>query len=91
MSSDSVSMVSSSFDTNTTNNNMNDGIKVYQFENDRDDTILINFTTKLANDISVGSSSDGSCDGVNSKRGIISRVYNKAASRVKPRRLVRER
>ena len=90
MSSDSVSMVSSSFDTNTTNNNMNDGIKVYQFENDRDDTILINFTTKLANDISVGSSSDGSCDRVN-RRGIISRVYNKAASRVKPRRLVRER
>ena len=87
MSSDSVSMVSSSFDTNTTNNNMNDGIKVYQFENDRDDTILINFTTKLANDMR-SSDSSSSSNGVNSKRGIISRVYNKAASRVcfKPRR-----
>jgi len=75
------------------NNMNNNGIKVYQFDNDIDDTILTNFTTKLANDIrSVGSSSsDGSSM---NKRGIISRVFNKGASRrvsFKPRRLVRER
>ena len=70
---------------------INNGIKVYQFDNDIDDTILINFTTKLANDISVGSSSSDSS--VN-RRGIIARVYDKAiASRgsfKSPRRL-RER
>jgi len=94
----SGSMVSSSFDTTDTNtnntniNSNNDGIKVYQFDNDIDDTILINFTTKLANDLSVGSTGS---DDSSVRRGIISRVYNKAiASRVSfksPRRLVRER
>lgn len=39
------SMVSSSFDTTINNNNMSDRIKVYQFDNDIDDTILNNFTT----------------------------------------------
>ena len=88
--SGSVSMVSSSFDSDS---DSDDGMKVYQFDNDIDDTILINFTTKLANDISVGSSGDSS-DRVN-RRGIISRVYryNKAirVSFKSPRRLVRER
>ena len=92
MSSDG--MVSSSFDTTdtTTNNANNNGIKVYQFDNDIDDSILINFTTRLANDLSVGSTGS---DDSSVRRGIISRVYNTAiaSTRVscKPRRLVKER
>jgi len=71
--SGSVSMVSSSFDSDS---DSDDGMKVYQFNNDIDDAILINFTTKLANDIR----SDGttSSDSRLNRRGIISRVYNKA-------------
>ena len=76
MNSDSGSMVSSSFnDTVNTNSSTNDGIKVYQFDNDIDDSILINFTTRLANDLSAGSTGS---DDSSVRRGIISRVYNTA-------------
>ena len=88
--SGSVSMVSSSFDSDSDDDT---GMKVYQFDNDIDDAILINFTTKLANDIR-SDGTTGSNDRWN-RRGIISRVYNKAMAssrvRFKSRRLVRER